>query len=283
MMLCKHLEDQQSDHYTLTGDNSTRTTSATQGWRAVRVLQQVEAGLLRHASEAEAQQHQCQEALSHVAAKLKSMVQHLLPYPSYTLQQVCEVLDASADELLSLLPAALQQSAIGSSTFHLQQRAAHVFTESHRVMDFKSVCCDAGLDPDEKLAQLGSLMDASHASCAGLYQCSCEELDNLVNVAKEAGALGARLTGAGWGGCTVSLVREEDAPKFIATVREQYFMPLVSKGVLKQEELSLCLFASKPSSGAAVMKVKLADEPLAVEAQPTPVAAGAGEPADYEI
>jgi N-acetylgalactosamine kinase len=57
------------------------------------------------------------------------------------------------------------------------------------------------------------------------------------------------------------LVREADAPKFIAELREKYFMPLVAKGVVTEQELPACLFASKPSSGAAVMQLKLAAEP----------------------
>jgi N-acetylgalactosamine kinase len=61
----------------------------------------------------------------------------------------------------------------------------------------------------------------------------------------------------------VSLVREADAPKFIAELREKYFVPLVAKGVVTEQELPACLFASKPSSGAAVMQLKLAEEPEA--------------------
>lgn len=60
-----------------------------------------------------------------------------------------------------------------------------------------SVCCclQSDASADQKMQQLGCLMDASHASCAGLYECSAPELDELVKVAKEEGAVGSRLTG----------------------------------------------------------------------------------------
>ena len=55
------------------------------------------------------------------------------------------------------------------------------------------------------------------------FACSSTNLDRLVAACKAAGALGARLTGAGWGGCTVSLVRETNAPAFVAAVTRAYY------------------------------------------------------------
>lgn len=65
------------------------------------------------------------------------------------------------------------------TNFKLHQRAKHVYGEAERVMRFKSVC-DAGAAGSITL--LGELMNQSHASCRDLYECSCPELDRLVDI-----------------------------------------------------------------------------------------------------
>lgn len=61
--------------------------------------------------------------------------------------------------------------------------------------------------------QFAALMNASHASCAQLFECSCAELDAMVEACRRAGFAGARLTGAGWGGCVVALVDKAQRAK----------------------------------------------------------------------
>lgn len=89
-------------------------------------------------------------------------------------------------------------------------------------------------------------MDESHKSCSETFDCSCSELDELTALARASGAYGSRLTGAGWGGCTVSLVSETKVEEFKKRLREGY--PKYQG--LTEEELNEVVFATKPSSGA---------------------------------
>ena len=73
------------------------------------------------------------------------------------------------------------------------------------------------------LHTFGQLMIASHESLRDLYEVSCTELDIMVEEALQVeGTIGSRMTGAGFGGCTVSLVAEEAVDSFIATVGQNY-------------------------------------------------------------
>ena len=63
-------------------------------------------------------------------------------------------------------------------------------------------------------------------ACRELYECSCAELDTLISLAQEAGALAGRLTGAGWGGCMVALVPDSRASAVIHQLRTKYFAGL---------------------------------------------------------
>jgi galactokinase len=137
---------------------------------------------------------------------------------------------------------------VEATHFQLYRRAKHVFSEALRVLEFREVCLTA---PTEKVhLQLGKLMNDSQESCRDFFDCSCPELDELTKLARGAGAFGSRLTGAGWGGCTVSLVAEAEVQNFIAKVKQQY-APYKS---LSDLELEGVIFATKPGSGAAVFK-----------------------------
>ena len=146
-----------------------------------------------------------------------------------------------------VLPAAASKGG-----FFLRDRAVHVFEEAARVERFRDACRGqaAGAGAAPTLEELGRLMDASHASCRDLYDCSCPELDMLVADAKRFGALGARLTGAGWGGCTVALVREGEVGQFLQSMAGAYF---ASKGVA-EEGMGEVLFATLPAQGGCVLR-----------------------------
>jgi len=99
----------------------------------------------------------------------------------------------------------------------VERRVRHVISENDRVKRAVKAC------RQNDLATLGRLMNESHASLRDDYQVSCAELDAIVEIAqKQMGCFGARLTGAGFGGCTVNLVDERAVPGFVENVGREY-------------------------------------------------------------
>jgi len=99
----------------------------------------------------------------------------------------------------------------------VRKRARHVVEEIDRVL--KSVeALKQG-----RLTEFGKLMVGSHESLRDLYEVTCHELDTMVDAALQVpGVLGSRMTGAGFGGCTVSLVHENNVAEFIESVGSVY-------------------------------------------------------------
>ncbi|HYA35178.1 MAG TPA: galactokinase [Candidatus Binataceae bacterium] len=97
------------------------------------------------------------------------------------------------------------------------RRARHVLTETERV-----VAAAQALSVGD-LSRMGELMNASHQSLRDDFGASTARLDAMVECARSGGALGARLTGAGFGGCMIALAQEANAPQLIDALRRGYY------------------------------------------------------------
>nr|XP_033776155.1 N-acetylgalactosamine kinase isoform X2 [Geotrypetes seraphini] len=174
--------------------------------------------------------------------EMLTLVKKTLHPEPYSREEICTTLGINIDELRSTI---LSQNTQDVCSFKLYQRAEHVYSEAARVLCFKKVCDEA---PADAIQLLGELMNQSHMSCRDMYECSCVELDQLVDICLKSGAIGSRLTGAGWGGCTVSMVPAEKLTSFLASVKDAYY---------KTDDKRLGLqnrspFATKPGGGAMV-------------------------------
>ncbi|MBT9131879.1 galactokinase [candidate division NPL-UPA2 bacterium Unc8] len=100
---------------------------------------------------------------------------------------------------------------------NIKKRCRHVVRENDRVVQ-----AVAALGEDN-LGKFGDLMNESHQSLRDDYEVSCNELDLMVEIAREIdGVLGARMTGAGFGGCTVNFVEKKSINQFHKIVTEKY-------------------------------------------------------------
>jgi galactokinase len=120
------------------------------------------------------------------------------------------------------------------------RRASHVVPENRRPLQM----ADA-LSRDD-LAGAGRLMNDSHFSLRDLYEVSCEELDRITEIARrQPSCYGARMTGAGFGGCAVALVDAAAVEEFSAAVLPEY---------REQVDLPAALYPCRPVAGARLLE-----------------------------
>lgn len=123
----------------------------------------------------------------------------------------------------------------------LLQRFRHQISEGTRVARARQALIAGDAET------FGQLMDESHASLALDYEVSHPELDRLVELARCHGALGARLTGAGFGGCAVALARQADAERVVAGLRREFYAARAVPAALAEPVL-----VARASAGASV-------------------------------
>jgi galactokinase len=136
-------------------------------------------------------------------------------------EQATETIREHRPEVRFLRDATVDDLAMwgGEMPLNVLKRARHIITENIR-----TVAAADALEAGD-LKTLGRLMYEAHASYRDDFEASCKEADILVELAsKQHGCIGARLTGGGFGGCTVNLVEQEHTAAFIETLHEGYRM-----------------------------------------------------------
>jgi galactokinase len=121
-------------------------------------------------------------------------------------------------------------------------RCRHIISENARVLKAREALLHSDLE------QFGRLLVEAHVSMRDDFSASCEEVDALVEIAtRQDGCLGARITGGGFGGCTVNLVRADHADRFIGAIQREYEQ---SKGILAD------CYVCEPSDGALAIAAR---------------------------
>jgi galactokinase len=178
---------------------------------------------------------------------VNSMVKHALGQSAYkerteqcaTAVDAIRRLDAKVQSLRDVTVELLER-AMPSMPKIIARRARHVVTEDERVSLFVSASQRGNVE------RMGQLMLESHISLQHDYEVSAPELDFLVDTAIGIdGVLGARMTGGGFGGCTVNLLRQGATERFRSTITHAY-----------QERFGITpqIFLCRPSSGAGELK-----------------------------
>jgi len=205
------------------------TTEVPSDWRFVVANSLVEAEKSGAARDAYNERtRECREALSLVVDQL-GLTATVNSYPAL-------LAGVSAERVLDAGRTALPGT--------LRKRFRHVVTEAARVSNAEQAMCAADADT------FGRLMSESHASLRDDFAVSSPELDALTEIATNAGAKGARLTGAGFGGCIIALAASDAVNNVLGAIETRFYS---ARGFVTAPEDKL--FVARPGGGAQVVEL----------------------------
>jgi galactokinase len=171
----------------------------------------------------------------------------------YTREDIAKVLGMTVPDLESRF---MSKFPVRAVRFKLRQRALHVFSEALRVLQFLTLLerpvHTGATDTTSYNEELGALMNATQDSCRDVYECSCPELDRICDIARGAGAYASRLTGAGWGGCSVHLVPADKVAGVKEALEREYYAGME----LTPEQREQAVVVSQPATGSAIYQVR---------------------------
>lgn len=192
------------------------------------------------------------EDFSKQLEKLLDMVDaYVIQEEGYNREELSMILGMSVEEIEKRF---MSKFEVRAERFMLRQRALHVFNEALRVIKFRTLLTSPPEGGSKALLQsLGELMNETQDSCRDVYDNSCPELDELCRLARSAGAVGSRLTGAGWGGCTVHLIPKDKVDKVKEAWETKYYQKKFPD--ITKEKLQEAVVVSKPGNGSCLYTV----------------------------
>ncbi|KAF9889112.1 galactokinase [Aspergillus nanangensis] len=175
-------------------------------------------------------------------------MENLTQEQGYTREEIAKLLGITVSELEATY---LSSFPVQADRFLLRQRALHCFKEARRVLDFKACLAKASTLNEQRIHYLGQLLNESQDSCRTMYECSAPEVDDICAIARRAGTWGSRLTGAGWGGCTVHMLPQSKVEAVTKALKEEYYLKKFPD--ITEEKLAQAMVISKPSNGSFVV------------------------------
>lgn len=182
---------------------------------------------------------------SQIDSVIQTAIELLPQEQGYTREEIAKLLGITVGELETKFLSAFP---VQAERFLLRQRALHCFKEARRVLDFKACLAQSSTLDSQRISYLGQLLNESQDSCRTTYECSAPEVDDICAIARRAGTLGSRLTGAGWGGCTVHMLPQSKVEAVTKALKEEYYLKNFPD--ISEEKLAQAMVISKPSNGS---------------------------------